>query len=1541
MTSRPQPRRRVVIKRKVSSSTFERHKAKMENLGLDPSDPLPPQSEQLLDMAEAKERKTVSLKTRTLEEQIVAKRYDRALERFAQQQEEWEKFRHHASRKTGRDKEELVVTRAEEYRERLEVMELLDRATPDEIKSGGFNWYHSLRGDGTRFIRVGNMFSGLYLPLKLHKENFVHEIIRKPLLVDLTTARHTAEASGRKKPRSWRDDEYLLTRIRKYGAKMKELAPGQLEYDEVMEPEYGTVWAVRRHCQGLAEEELMAALLEEGSTDNTMPLEQEPLASAACAAPIEGPHAEVAPAQLHFQADVKTACTRTIRLRNTGSAAIQFEWVQNAPRQGFQESMLPQDPTQHFTCHQTSGRVLPGEDVQTMFSFTSSAPGTFQSSWCLQTYPQLSEPITELAMNGSATAGDAHWERRAALQAHMVKEQTISLASELAEDIVASAVTDVRLFEEVNGADGLFWSPQSQWILAGGMDDTGKDADQEHFLSNESSRLTLLLMAAAVLFFRLPDIVRQSPQAPYQRFEHLIMDVQRTSCNSAKQYREELQLKQRSRAQRQGMQGVQVSTMRFPCSAARGCDALGKAPPNAASSLHRGLAASGKESTAVAMNDGSRQHLSGRRMVKLCAKSGKFTVPRTEKSELQFELDRASRWARRQPLERSPLWWLAYETILEVASVLPGKWAATRQRNGLEPLPFLTPPDDDAAPEVVEEYNQKLEERKAKLAPEEKEAEVREIFCRGFIKNKFGPACERFEVVAKEATVTARISRAGGLSLADRLRPYLGQTSAEAPEGDELEEGEEPPAEAQDLGDGIFVSRAASSSGLGSQALVFSIAYMDSDIGRVYMRFYPAIESELSDFVEIMLHAQMGCFMPIGHGMSPLAAVWNMRQLPIRASIAEEAAREAAQAELGKPAVDEDGKETIPAPLLIILGGGFSAEAQEEVLLKKLELLIGLSRFAEYEKGGVHVFAGGALATYILSGVLGMAMGPSSVHDGAIKASLKEAKDGEEPSDPQDSGAGLAAPLAVSSRRTLFAVCDAVKSSLDTEAAWYVVHESLGQGSMGTVYRGTRRTDQREVALKAMQALDEEMTALFKQEFTILRRLKHPHIIEALDFFVAEDQAVLVLELFEGVALTSAAKWTPFGLPESVGQRLFKQLMLATDYLHHRQIIHRDIKGENVLVSQNLMDLRLIDFNSARCLLEGGSLTNAGTQEYASPEVCRGEPHSASSDIWCAGLCLYLMLAGHLPRRGHQYKSFEAFKQAVSREPIVAKGRIENCSEACRELLLLCLKLDTAQRPSAEVLLGYEWLRGGKRHTIQPRLPVVSEDGGKEEGPTSPISRECYVSVDTQHGILHLQKCELRTRQSSSAWCSCGGPMCRGTLTKLSDAAPDARDDEAVPTEADGDAVATSASGIPEAWTVRDIGPAALEQLRTLLRRSRGAIWNGALGCHEDARWQKGTQELINLLEGRLTGAGEADEDEEDEEDEEEEEDEGDDEDVEAKPRKEPKLPKERPAEFEVAAVLGRDSCRLLAEMAENPAHASFVSNTGEGLLHLLRGSPL
>ena len=115
------------------------------------------------------EVKQVSLQKRTICEQMASNRHERALSRWAEQQSHWENHAQKASQKTGRPMEQSVVQRAEEHREKLEVMELLDRAIPLEVKSGGHSWYHSLRGDGTRFVQIGNMFSGLHLPVKLHR----------------------------------------------------------------------------------------------------------------------------------------------------------------------------------------------------------------------------------------------------------------------------------------------------------------------------------------------------------------------------------------------------------------------------------------------------------------------------------------------------------------------------------------------------------------------------------------------------------------------------------------------------------------------------------------------------------------------------------------------------------------------------------------------------------------------------------------------------------------------------------------------------------------------------------------------------------------------------------------------------------------------------------------------------------------------------------------------------------------------------------------------------------------------------------------------------------------------------------------------------------------------------------------------------------------------------------------------------------------------------------------------------------------------------
>jgi len=280
----------------------------------------------------------------------------------------------------------------------------------------------------------------------------------------------------------------------------------------------------------------------------------------------------------------------------------------------------------------------------------------------------------------------------------------------------------------------------------------------------------------------------------------------------------------------------------------------------------------------------------------------------------------------------------------------------------------------------------------------------------------------------------------------------------------------------------------------------------------------------------------------------------------------------------------------------------------------------------------------------------------------------------------------------------------------------YEMLEILGQGSTGVVYRAQCKKDQRIVAVKTMHARDEEMRSILREEFEILCKLSHPHIIQAFDFFTHKDQAALVLEYFPGHSLTSAIKEAPGHLfPEASAQLLFKMLLQAIDYLHNRRIVHRDVKTDNVLVSKRLDDLRLVDFNTARRLCQG-ALTMTGTQEYSPPEVLLGESPSESGDIWCAGLCLHLMLCGNMPERGTGRLCLAAYAQAVATQPVLLSGAAwQGISAPCKAVLSKCLALKKNERPAAMTLLSQPWLQCsaqgmaiGKRKAERTRLLRVA-----------------------------------------------------------------------------------------------------------------------------------------------------------------------------------------------------------------------------------------
>lgn len=272
--------------------------------------------------------------------------------------------------------------------------------------------------------------------------------------------------------------------------------------------------------------------------------------------------------------------------------------------------------------------------------------------------------------------------------------------------------------------------------------------------------------------------------------------------------------------------------------------------------------------------------------------------------------------------------------------------------------------------------------------------------------------------------------------------------------------------------------------------------------------------------------------------------------------------------------------------------------------------------------------------------------------------------------------------------------------------------EKLGEGSCGVVYKVRSRADNKEVAIKVMRMHDEENLSIAQKEFDLLRQVNHPNIIRALDFFTYAMGAVLVLDYFAGNKLMKAVRRMPGRhLQESTARRLSVQLLGAVGHLHERGVIHRDVKADNILVSFDMSDLRLVDFNAAKQIAESQALTMTGTVDYMPPEVLQGESPSQAGDIWAVGLCLYIMLDGNLPsERRALHRSLDG-SPGLQAHPhsgslvLLGGKRWSDISESCKQVLRSCLEFNSDLRPKASDLMAMSWL------VVEPSSAVPGASG--------------------------------------------------------------------------------------------------------------------------------------------------------------------------------------------------------------------------------------
>src|SRR5919205_4253717 len=270
----------------------------------------------------------------------------------------------------------------------------------------------------------------------------------------------------------------------------------------------------------------------------------------------------------------------------------------------------------------------------------------------------------------------------------------------------------------------------------------------------------------------------------------------------------------------------------------------------------------------------------------------------------------------------------------------------------------------------------------------------------------------------------------------------------------------------------------------------------------------------------------------------------------------------------------------------------------------------------------------------------------------------------------------------------------------------YRLDAEVGTGGMSTVYRAFDTVLERPVAIKLMHsdiASRPDQIERFRREARAVAQLSHPHIVTVIDAGEDEGTPYIVFEYVEGETLKDRIRrHGRLPVPEAVAYAI--EVARALGAAHERQIVHRDVKPQNVLVDEE-GTAKVTDFGIARSLAEEGLTAEGrvlGTTDYVSPEQALGHDVGPQSDIYSLGIVLYEMLTGDVPFHGENQVAV-AMRHVREELPDVQLRRPE-VSSALAAVLDRATAKDLAQRyqtdreliADLEEVLAIETARAGQ-----------------------------------------------------------------------------------------------------------------------------------------------------------------------------------------------------------------------------------------------------
>ncbi|BBN04482.1 serine/threonine-protein kinase ULK2 [Marchantia polymorpha subsp. ruderalis] len=299
----------------------------------------------------------------------------------------------------------------------------------------------------------------------------------------------------------------------------------------------------------------------------------------------------------------------------------------------------------------------------------------------------------------------------------------------------------------------------------------------------------------------------------------------------------------------------------------------------------------------------------------------------------------------------------------------------------------------------------------------------------------------------------------------------------------------------------------------------------------------------------------------------------------------------------------------------------------------------------------------------------------------------------------------------------------------------YIVTQQIGSGSFAVVWKARSMETGEEVAIKeiATDKLNPKLQESLLSEIDILKCTHHPNIIRLLDMVITPGKISLVLEYCTGGDLNAYIQ-RHGRVSEAVARHFMRQLGAGLQVLRASNLIHRDLKPQNLLLStddQNAV-LKIADFGFARSLQpQGMAETICGSPLYMAPEILQRQKYNAKADLWSVGAILYQLVTGRPPFHGNSHVQL-LLNIVRTNEVKFPEGIVSELHVDCIDMIRKLLKRNPVERLSFEEFFNHNFMQA-PRPKVAERSPV--QQVVKNLGESSDTSQEdCFpFSLDDEH----------------------------------------------------------------------------------------------------------------------------------------------------------------------------------------------------------------